>query len=83
MVISKLSEIQRFGEYFRGERMIYYRGDKVIEVSKIEFAGKRPSMFIGRNNKLYKVASFSSDESAKAFCDFLDEFLELENSCKK
>lgn len=63
--------------------MVYYKGDKVIEVSKIEFAGKRPSLFIGQNNKLHKVASFSSDESAKKFCDFLDEFLELENSCKK
>ena len=59
--------------------MVYYKGDKVIEVSKIEFAGKRPSLFIGQNNKLHKVASFSSDESAKKFCDFLDEFLALED----
>ena len=59
--------------------MVYYKSDKVIEISKIEFAGKRPSLFIGQNNKLHKVASFSSDESAKKFCDFLDEFLKLED----
>lgn len=63
--------------------MIYYRGDKVIEVSKVACAGKRPSLFIGQDNKVAKVASFSSDESAKKFCDILEEFLRLENSCKK
>ena len=62
--------------------MIYRKGEKIIEVSKIEFAGKRPSLFIGQNNKLHKVASFSSNESAKKFCDFLDEFLELEDKNK-
>lgn len=59
--------------------MIYRKGEKIIEVSKIEFAGKRPSLFVGQGNKVAKVASFSSDESAKKFCDFLDEFLELED----
>lgn len=58
--------------------MIYRKGEKIIEVSKVACAGKRPSLFIGQNNKLHKVASFSSDESAKKFCDILDEFLRLE-----
>ena len=63
--------------------MIYRYNNRVIEVSKVACAGKRPSLFIGQDNKVAKVASFSSDESAKKFCDILDEFLRLENSCKK
>lgn len=59
--------------------MIYRKGEKIIEVSKVACAGKRPSLFVGQGNKVAKVASFSSDESAKKFCDFLDEFLELED----
>lgn len=59
--------------------MIYRKGEKIIEASKVAFAGKRPSLFVGQDNKVAKVASFSSDESAKKFCDFLDEFLELED----
>ena len=63
--------------------MIYRYNNRVIEVSKVACAGKRPSLFIGQDNKVAKVASFSSDESAKKFCDILEEFLRLENSCKK
>ena len=59
--------------------MIYCKGNRVIEVSRVACAGKRPSMFIGQGNKVEKVASFSSDESAKKFCDILDEFLGIQD----
>ena len=59
--------------------MIYRYNNRVIEVSKVACAGKRPSLFIGQDNKVVKVASFTCDESAKKFCDILDEFLRLED----
>ena len=59
--------------------MFYGKGNKVIEVSTVACAGKRPSLFVGQDNKVAKVASFSSDESAKKFCDILEEFLGLED----
>ena len=62
--------------------MVTYREKKsntVIEVLNAGIAGKRPSLFVGRGHVTQKVASFSSDESAKKFCDILDEFLRLED----
>lgn len=57
--------------------MIFKKGDDVIDISTVEFAGKRPSLFIGKKNSVVKVASFRNEEAAKLFIRTLEEFLDL------
>ena len=47
------------------------KGKAFISIEHIEGFGKNPGLWIGRNNVQVKVASFSSQEKAEAFCKWL------------
>ena len=52
--------------------MKWKKGNTTIYVSKVAGFGKNYGLWIGYGNWGQKVASFSSDEKAKEFCDWLD-----------
>ena len=55
--------------------MTYSKGHKMISIEMRDFlGGKRPGLYIGEGLKLLKVATFGSEEKARAFEDFLRYF---------
>ena len=52
-------------------RVTFYKGKKVIRVEQIDEFGKRPSLWIGTENEMIKVASFGSVEKSELFCEWM------------
>ena len=57
--------------------MLYRKGERVIGVGNLPNT-KRKSLYVGTLNCVAKVASFSSDEAADKFEDYLCYFLGLD-----
>lgn len=55
--------------------MTFMKGDYVIAVEKIDVFGKRHSLWVGKGNSYFKVASFSNERAAKRFEQFLKYFV--------
>ena len=65
--------------------MVFRKGDVCIiaETSRNEQLndafGKRPCLWVGAGNQLVKVASFSNEDRARTFCNWMKYILEKEN----
>ena len=57
--------------------MLYRLGNRVIGVGILP-GSKRKSLYVGNDCCITKVASFSSDEAADNFENYLNHFLGLE-----
>ena len=55
--------------------MLYKRGEFGIAVEQIDGFGKMPGLWVCEQNCMCKVASFGSEEKAKAFITFMDWIL--------
>ena len=63
--------------------MTFNRGGVVISVDKIDGFGKMPGLYVGRKNKLFKVASFGNEEKSKLFCKYLEYLCGISNEPPK
>lgn len=63
--------------------MIFKKDDDIIEIATVKFAGKKPSLFIGKKNSVVKIASFRNEDAAKLFIRTLEEFLDLRDEVKE
>lgn len=55
--------------------MTYRCGEYGISVEQIDGLGKKPGLYILKENEAYKMASFGSEEKAGLFCKWLEYFL--------
>lgn len=53
--------------------MTFQKGNKLIQVEQIDGFGKNPSLWIGTDNELTKVASFGNVEKSELFCRWMVE----------
>lgn len=55
--------------------MIYVKGNYKISAEHIREFGKKPGLWIHKDNEAFKLASFGSFEKAELFCAYMDYFL--------
>ena len=59
--------------------MTYTKGEYALGVGKLP-GRKRPCLYVGNKCCIHQVASFSSDEAADEFADWLEYFFGLRKS---
>ena len=55
--------------------MVYKKASYQITIEKINGFGKHPGLYIGKDNRLIKVASFGNEKKAKLFQAWLEHFV--------
>lgn len=55
--------------------MTYRKDDKFIAVQQVDGFGKNPSLWVGTDKGVFKMASFGNDLKAEMFIEWLDYFL--------